>query len=253
MERRISPPLWIWPNLLSLDAPLIALVWQDFLVRCYPVTLRPAARLALGLTVWAIYVADRLLDVRLPLLGRESARHAFYRKHAVAWRIVLLILLTADALVALFWVRAAMLEAGLLVAPGVLLYLAMFALPGRSKTVWKKLIAAMFFTAGVFLPEFPGNLKIALSALGFLLLCLGNLLLIENWERGVGRTRMWLWMALLCILCVLLSSRFGGPWFPAIASCSALLSLLAWFEAGIPPDARSVLADAVLLCALLFR
>ena len=66
MPDRVRPPIWLWFNVLSLDAPLIALVWQDFLSRCYPTMLLPQGRAVRGLTVWAIYLADRLLDVRHP-------------------------------------------------------------------------------------------------------------------------------------------------------------------------------------------
>jgi hypothetical protein len=59
-----AQPVWLWMNLLSLDAPLVALVWQDLLARCYGTLLLPAGRTVLGLTVWAIYIADRLMDVR---------------------------------------------------------------------------------------------------------------------------------------------------------------------------------------------
>ena len=70
------PPVWLWFNLLGLDAPVVALVWQDFLARCYPTILRPPGRAVLGLTVWAIYLADRLLDTRHPAVW-ESVRHVF--------------------------------------------------------------------------------------------------------------------------------------------------------------------------------
>jgi hypothetical protein len=79
METSVRPPAWLWFNLLSLDAPVVALVWQDFLARCYPATLLLTGRAVLGLTVWAIYLADRLLDIRHPASAEESIRHEFYR------------------------------------------------------------------------------------------------------------------------------------------------------------------------------
>ena len=61
-----SPPLWLWPNLLSLDAPLVAVLWQSFLAYRFSLPLRLSGCLALGLTVWSIYLLDRLLDARQP-------------------------------------------------------------------------------------------------------------------------------------------------------------------------------------------
>ena len=77
-------PLWLWPNLLSLDAPIVALVWLYMFKRAWHVNYLPwQSYLALGLAVWVVYVADRLLDHRIrpaedPHIG---ARHAFHYKH----------------------------------------------------------------------------------------------------------------------------------------------------------------------------
>src|SRR5580693_2859359 len=100
MQKRVRPPLWLWFNLLSLDAPLIALVWQDFLARCYPTLLLPVGRGALGLTVWAVYLADRLLDVRHVASAIESSRHRFYRRHRRYVVALLAIVVCADAFLA---------------------------------------------------------------------------------------------------------------------------------------------------------
>src|SRR3954452_14827096 len=119
MSVRPRPPVWLWFNLLSLDAPLIALVWQDFLSRCYPTVLHPTGRGVLGLTVWAIYLADRLLDVRHPAVPGESIRHQFYRMHRTFARTLLAAVLCADFFLAGYWLRPAVLGNGLLVTAGV--------------------------------------------------------------------------------------------------------------------------------------
>ena len=62
--------------------PLVAVLWQGFLAYRFSLPLRPAGRLVLGLTVWAIYLLDRLLDARKPASLREPARHRFYRRHS---------------------------------------------------------------------------------------------------------------------------------------------------------------------------
>ena len=99
-----SPPFWLWLNLLSLDAPLIAIVWQDFLARCFPSLLREPGRWALGLTVWAIYLADRLIDVRHPEAPVEPPRHRFYRRNrTLVPRALLAVALITDCLVVVFW------------------------------------------------------------------------------------------------------------------------------------------------------
>ena len=59
-------PWYLWPNLLGLDAVAVSVVW----LWCFAVSegvplenqiLRPIY-LVLGLVVWLVYTADRLLD-----------------------------------------------------------------------------------------------------------------------------------------------------------------------------------------------
>src|SRR5882672_1355233 len=104
---RDSPPVWLWPNLLSLDAPVIAVLWQSFLAQRYALPLRSPGRVALFLTVWGIYIADRLLDVRHPAVTAESARHRFYRRHRTLAIALLGVLFAIDLAIAALWLRPA--------------------------------------------------------------------------------------------------------------------------------------------------
>src|SRR3984885_4154149 len=108
-----SVPFWLWPNLLSLDAPLVAILWQGYLAYRFGLPLRPAGRLVLGLTVWAIYLFDRLLDARQPPALHEAARHRYYRRHSKVMTALLAVVFSADALIAIFWLRPALLRDGL--------------------------------------------------------------------------------------------------------------------------------------------
>jgi hypothetical protein len=65
--REQAYPAWLWPNLLGLDAPVVALIWQDYLARHFAFTLPPAGRTVLALTVRAIHLLDHLVDVHHPL------------------------------------------------------------------------------------------------------------------------------------------------------------------------------------------
>jgi len=256
MQKRGRTPVWLWVNVFSLDAPLIALVWQDFLSRCYPSMLRPAGRAALGLTVWAIYLADRLLDVRHAVAGAETARHEFYRQHQRLAQAALVSILSADLVLALTRVRPAVLEHGLFVALGIVGYLAAFPLGLRGGVGWKKLMAGLFFTAGVFLVAASGTAHAARTlfwpALAFCTLCVGNLLLIESWEHGERAARGWIWMAALCLLCLMAGDlRPPDPrWFRAVAASAAGLGALSFWANRIPVQVRCVLADVVLLSPL---
>lgn len=77
-------PLWLYPNLLSLDAPLVAVAWLYIFAKTWGVSyLIWQAYVCLGLGVWVIYVVDRILDamMRENSSDRLQARHEFHRRH----------------------------------------------------------------------------------------------------------------------------------------------------------------------------
>ena len=77
MERR---PLWLWPNLLSLDAPLVAVAWLGMFAKTWQVVWFPKTiYLLVAGVVWIIYVVDRLLDARIHPedLVSDKPRHRF--------------------------------------------------------------------------------------------------------------------------------------------------------------------------------
>ncbi|WP_113961948.1 hypothetical protein [Roseimicrobium gellanilyticum] len=126
-------PWWLWPNVLSLDAPLVAILCQAALARAHKVSLLPSVYAALFLTVWLIYVVDRVLDgFSVKKDARLSARHAFYRRHrslfiffvVPAGGIALLWLALAEIPEGIFWRGQAL---GFIVA----LYLLHFAARGH--------------------------------------------------------------------------------------------------------------------------
>lgn len=247
-------PVWLWPNLLSLDAPVVAVVWQDFLTRCYPSTLHPAGRCALGLTVWAIYWADRLIDVRHPAGDAETSRHRFYREHWPLMASVLAAVVCADVAVAGLWLRPAVLENGMWVGRAMAFYLGAFTLFQISRGRWKQCCATLLFTTGVFLvawTSIPLAVDVLLvSAVAFGGLVLGNLMLVENWEQGRvavwGQVPVWILMAALALI------WWGDSrWYVAIALSAAGLTALAVLGKRLPGGLRHVLADAVLLTPLL--
>jgi len=256
--QRASRPFWLWLNLLSLDAPLVALVWQDFASYCFNSTLRPVGRWSLGLTVWGIYIADRLIDVRKPASASESVIHGFYREHCRLWHSLLTIVVLADVCIALLLLRPAVLEHGLIVGAAVAIYLTGFAALRIGGTWTKRPFAAILFTTGVFLVAFTfaGDQwpPLVWPAISFCTLCLGNLLLIENWERH-SKHRGWVWMLILCFASFYLGiTRMNQyRWYSAILFSAVGLGLIDILKAKLSRDARRVLADMVLLTPLLFR
>ena len=114
-------PWWLWPNVLSLDAPVVALVWQAAFARMLAVELGWTQRGLLVVCVWLAYCGDRLLDARRLAAGPvDSARHAFARDHArplaAAWCVGLALAVVVALQVS---AREMLAGAGLLAAVGV--------------------------------------------------------------------------------------------------------------------------------------
>lgn len=190
-------PWWLWPSLLSLDAPLVAVVWLYMFARAWQVNyLAWPAYVALALGVWAIYVVDRLLDRKLrspgdPLLGQ---RHDFHARHAKKFIVgVVLAVLGALLLVLGF------LPAELLISysgPAIGLVVAFFLLVTLSPMTGevpfiRNLVAGLAFGYGtammahIRVPS-QGWVAMALSreTLGFAVLCALNITAIHLWEHS---------------------------------------------------------------------
>lgn len=81
-------PFWLYPNLLSLDAPLVAVAWLAIFAKTWRVSYHPwEAYVVLGLVVWVIYVVDRLIDASLRNNDpkRCEPRHLFHWKYRKAF------------------------------------------------------------------------------------------------------------------------------------------------------------------------
>jgi hypothetical protein len=258
-------PIWLWPNVLSLDAPVIAVIWQTFLARCYAVPLRAPAQVALGLAVWAIYLGDRLLDARRPAPGGEAARHAFYRRHERAATALLWAALLAGVLVSLGWLRPAVIHNAVIPFAAVLVYLGFVHLTGAR--VAKEPVVAFIFTAGTFLAAWTNDpaspLTLLFPAAGFFLLCLANLAAIESWEwrelRRLGDAPHPVTRALIRgsrVWAPALAAAAGifgrNAWYYAIAASALAITILIFAGRRVPIELRRVLVDASLLSPLLF-
>lgn len=259
-------PLWLWPNLLSLDAPLVAVLWQGFLAYRFSIPLRPAGRLVLFLTVWAIYLLDRLLDARKPPTPSEPARHRFHRRHANWMAVLLAVVAFLDAAIALLWLRTDILREGLIPLLGVLAYLAIFHASGKSIRVPKEIAGSVLFTGGTFVVAWAALPcpRLAWAAGAFFLLCLANMVAIEAWEwrelpkraslkphawtRWLARTYLF-WVSAGVIVCALVGRN---SWYASIAVSAAACVALVTIGRRLSLETRRVLVDGVLLSPLLF-
>ena len=183
-------PWWLWPNLLSLDAPLVALGWAWMFSKAWGVVSVPWELWAtLALVVWIIYVLDRLLDVKKG--GRLDRRHQFHARHA-RWFWVGIVAAAAWCLHAVLLVLAlTVLQYGLLVllfAAGYFIIAWNQASDGQPM-VGKNVIAGLTFAYGAsagihaYSPVMGiGEMFFSSEILLFGGLCVINMTAIDFWD-----------------------------------------------------------------------
>lgn len=190
-------------NLLSCDAVIVALLWQEVFARAAHIMLRWPERLVLGGAVWIIYVLDHLLDssatpnTSAPYLhlSNSAPRHYFVKKHQSILLPILLVTALVCFLISLTFPLSFVI-AGITLGLMTFFYLCInfFYLRQGRWLEGREVIIALIFTFGCAL--FPllktGHLRslffsfIALTLLGIL-----NTLLIARMERQASLLLLW--------------------------------------------------------------
>ena len=269
-------PLWLWPNLLSLDAPAVAVLWQALIAGSFEIRIAWPARATLGLAVWAVYIADRLLDTAHEAASAPAPRHRFHAEHRQLMTVLLGIALVSAVVLSVLEVRLALVRAGLLTGGAVLLYLAtVHHRRGpflRLGWISKEAVVAALFTGGTMLaPWLRSDCKGLLLFAGTVLLavCWANLSLIETFEwrrlrRAEGEPphpstlaiadrydRFALAVACYAFVLLIVQPHRGLALVLLAAFTGGFgLFLLTRMQARLSPSAFRVLADTALLSPL---
>ena len=274
-SRALGPlPLWAWPTALSLDAPAVAVAWQWLFACSFGVALTPYFVFGLGLTVWLVYVGDRLLDsFKLDLRQPHTYRHALYARHRRAFAFFWLAALGLDGVLVLAGLNREDVALGSVILGAVAVYGAGIHLAKRNKVVFtKELCVGLVFAFGVTLPvwtQAPGPALFVGTLLAAAVFGL-NCLLIAVWERRadaaqgqVSLALAWPWLETLlepALLALSLLALMSGLWLPPLLSAalgsSALLLWTLQRSRGLPAELLRTLVDAALLTpfvCLLFR
>jgi hypothetical protein len=268
-----APKFWLWPNLLSLDAPFVALLWQILFIRCFHVAAEPAPAILLAASVWLIYAADRALDA---WRGEcVSPRHRFYGAY---WRILLpvwMAVLALSAWLALTQLPMVLLRRGCFLLAAVAVYLVVIhGFRRHLRRLWsppftKEASVGFLFALGASLAAWT-NVRTAVDAASialFFMLCWINCAAIQKWESGppLGLTRLakkstpdiidWPvgWAATGVALLALALLWMHRPVLGGAEMASAF-AFLALDRAGrrFSPEVLRVLADVALLSPVVF-
>jgi hypothetical protein len=265
---RAPAPLRFW-HLASLDAPSVALTWSLSFAWTARVRLPLWVPALLMLAVWAVYVADRLLDARNGLRGSNlqslRERHLFHWRH----RRVFLPLAVVAAVAAAFLVIALMPTGArerdsVLAAASLVYFTRVHAGRGLRPTFPKELLVGLLFTAGCVIPAWsrsasPGATLLT-PAVFFAILAWLNCHAIDRWEAAANNTAPQRIAFTACIVAVagLLAAALllhvqprSAALLAAGAMAALLLALLDALRDRLAPVALRAAADLALLTPLL--
>jgi hypothetical protein len=268
---RPSPSVWL--NLVCLDAPLVAIVWQALFARTFGTPLTLVARAALFLTAWLIYLTDRLVDTSSLNAGTpRSVRQEFCLRRRRTWLVVIAAVGMADCF-AVAQLRPQTVVAGLGVAliAGVYLCANLLTRLWRILPVKELAIGWLFAVATALVPVLYGRPRmtdVAMSIAAFATVCMLNCICIAAWERELDRaqkkeTLATVWPQIdsaivalciatsaVCFIVALFASNLQALLI-CVAASASFLALLHLLRGRIQSDSRTALADVVLLTPLL--
>lgn len=225
-----DPPVswWLWPQVLSLDAPIVIVLWQAALAHTHRVHLPPAFAWGLALVTWLVYVVDRTADAVSGRLARPpSARHAFYYKHRKA---------------TLF----AVLPAGFL----AMIWVALNEMP--SDLLWRGLGLALL--GAIYLAYFSARRASRLYLVLMLVATLIGLVMIVDMPAPASY-RWFLAAALVSVVLFAIHGRFDARWralLPKEVFAALLIALgcAAGVHFWVPEDHNFFCIEVALICGL---
>lgn len=269
MPRR---PIWLWPNLLSLDAPLVALAWFWMFKQAWRIPYTPTLMWFLAIVVWCVYVADRLIDERMAAMGaqEQTPRHRFHGRNRKPLTMALM-LGTIAAMVLLAMQPRGLWEHGSFVVVLLVGYFTMAFLDSdRGISYSKNILAGLAFGYGsavgvhFYGGETLASLLVSPEVIGFGVLCFLNITAIDHWEES-DRTRdpevkagheliltllLIALAALAIVFAAFLSDVHRRPLFVAILVSAGALYFLNRVRSRFSLDAQRVLADVCMLLPL---
>jgi membrane associated rhomboid family serine protease len=180
--------------MLSLDAVLVGLVWQEIFFQHLGQQGHWKYRLILGTAIWLAYMADRLFDnLALDSKKPTTRRHAFIRNN---WKTILtvwLIVFTSILILSIFTLSKAEFIGGLWITLLINLYFLILKLSKRIPILGslKEIFTGTLFALGVsYFPIFLLK-DVAYETVGtqitFGLLCFANVILISHWEHTIDK------------------------------------------------------------------
>jgi hypothetical protein len=272
-KARIRPLVGL--NLVCLDAPLVAVVWQELFAQTFGLRLGWPVRAMLFLSAWFIYLLDRWLDViALTPIGPRPLRQGFWVGKLRLFGGLAVLVGLADLAIGWFAMERWMFVSGALVGSAALVYLITNHVLSwiwrvvPVKECWVGFVFAGGTIAALTAPMLSRTASIAPLVISLVLLglvCSLNCISIAVWERDIDLAQakvsiatvmpgMGKWLTALggTIVGLTVVSAITMPQLMQVAICVGMSAVLLRLIPGLPVsrDERTALADLVLLTPL---
>lgn len=278
--KKASFPLWLWWNVLSLDAPTVAIAWALLFARVGKIDVPAATVAVLAFAVWLIYLVDRVLDpitVVDPSALRE--RHRFCARHRTGVCVCAALGVVLSVWLAYRRLNVADVRAGMLLVMlvGVYMLCVHFGGAAVSRFFPKEAAVGVIFAAGTALPVWSQLKALSWSGISlwalFAMICTLNCTAIESWEKqAIAKSTIVCpqtikWAGLSIGVFATLAAAVSLPVFflfprehaavAASTGAALLILLLNLFRTRLSGNLLRVLADGALLApaivALIFH
>jgi hypothetical protein len=271
-----TTPVWVWPNLIGLDAPIVAVCWQAMFAKIAGVDLPWLIHLILGLSTWCIYLGDRMVDVARNPQPTSTSRHRFTQLH-IRKLIPLLIIVSACNLILIIkYLPQNLLISGCITLVLVAIYylIRLTRLKNIITIVPREVMCGMLFALGCAIaPHAYSTIpwshtpSLIIPIITFGIVCSASCILISIWEKeadgAAGDSSIitthsnfipYIATSLTCLAVISVTLAYFFYWQPflAVALSAILLRLTLRYEDRISPIHLRVLADTVLITPLLF-
>ncbi|MGC6424753.1 MAG: hypothetical protein ACON4O_07185 [Lentimonas sp.] len=249
---------WHYPNVLGIDAAVIAVVWQILVAIEQGVSLSYSAHWVLGLSVWLTYMADRLYDVsKHDPQQLLSLRHSLAKRHRKTLWSFWFAVLSINAAIAFLGLDSQQLLNGFALLSACLTYTLLNQLLSK-RFFPKEMLVALIFAGGVigFIDPLPNvSVFLIFAAACFLnCICIGQKEVAIDQALRVHSLAMKLnpWFTfsfslISTLICLWLNTTLA--WGVAIVLTAT--SLLYFYKSRIETECYRVLVDSSLLLGAL--
>jgi hypothetical protein len=271
-----TPRVWVWPNLIGLDAPIVAVCWQAMFAKIAGVDLPWLIHLILGLSTWCIYLADRIIDVIRYPQHASTSRHRFTQHHIRKLIALLIIGSICNLFLIIKFLPQNLLISGVITLGLVAMYylIRLTSLKNIITIVPREVMCGMLFALGCAIaPHAYSTIpwshtpSLIIPVITFGMVCSASCILISIWEKEAddaagdlsivtthSKFIHYIATSLTCLAVISISLAYFFYWqaFLAVALSAILLRLTLHYEDRISPIHLRVLADTVFISPLLF-